>query len=157
MDRPLIYVAGPLTEPSPFDYIQHIADMNAEAEYLFEQGWAPIIPGNDFLLFYRSTRKWAQGEILEVDAAYIRACWAIRILGEQNNQGHPSSGVAYEITVAKESNVRICRTRKEVHLAYVSWLCRPGCCESCGCEELLHTTDSGERLCDICLTMCTDM
>jgi len=120
--RPLIYVAGPLSEDFPGDYIDHIAEMNNEALFLFEQGWAPIIPGNDFLLFYRSPYKFTHSEILEIDAAYIRACWAIRILGEYNTQGRFSGGVAYEISVAEENDILVCRTRKEVQRAYNAWL-----------------------------------
>lgn len=121
MRRPLIYVCGPLSEPSPLEYIDNLTKMNDEAEYLYEQGWAPIVPGNDLLLFYRTKRKWKEGEILEVDAAIIRACYAMRVRDEFNKQGNRSVGVAFEIDVAIESGVWICRTRREAKKAYNAW------------------------------------
>ena len=118
--RPLLYVASPLSD-LPINYLEWLGLMNSEAEWAFEQGWAPIIPGNDLLFCYRSARKFTIDDLLEIDREYIRASWAIRPIAELHRDGRESYGVAHELTMAKEFGVDICRTRAETVLSYERW------------------------------------
>ena len=119
--RPLIYVASPLSD-LPFNYIEWLGLMNDEAFWLFEQGWAPIVPGNDFLFCYRSPRKLGIDEMLSIDREYVRASWAIRPIAEHHLDGHESYGVAHEIAMAAEFGVDICRTREDTVISYGRWV-----------------------------------
>jgi hypothetical protein len=119
-ERPLIYVASPLSD-MPINYIEWLGIMNNEALLLFDLGWAPIIPGNDFLFFYRSPRKLSMDDILSIDREYIRASWAIRVIAERHHDGRVSAGVAHEIEFAESLSKPICRTGGEVYDAYAEW------------------------------------
>jgi hypothetical protein len=120
MDRPLIYIASPLSD-LPISYIAWLGIMNDEGLYLFDQGWAPIIPGNDFLFFYRSPHPLTKDDILSVDREYIRASYAIRVIAERHNDGRVSEGVAHEIEFAQSLGKPICRTREEACTEYERW------------------------------------
>ena len=114
--RPLIYVAGPLSE-LPISYLGWLAKMNDEALWLFQGGWAPVIPGNDLLFCYRSPILLSKNDLLEIDHSLIVACYAMRVLSKEHDNGKPSEGVLYEIEVAKDSGVKVCYTREEVNRA----------------------------------------
>jgi hypothetical protein len=118
--RPLLYVASPLSD-LPINYLEWLGLMNSEAEWAFEQGWAPLIPGNDLLFCYRSARKFTIEDLLEIDREYIRASWAIRVISEKHRDGRTSYGVGREIAMAGNFGVDICRTREETVLSYERW------------------------------------
>jgi len=105
----------------PFQYIEWLGRMNDEAAHLFRQGWAPIIPGNDFLFCYRSPDQLAIDDLLEIDREYIRASYAIRIIDTVHLDGRPSYGVSHEIEMAKDFGTRLCYTRAEADAAYAEW------------------------------------
>jgi hypothetical protein len=119
-EHPLIYVASPLSD-MPIAYLEWLGFMNDEALWLFDRGWAPIVPGNDLLFFYRSPRKLTKDDILSIDREYIRASHAIRVIAERHNDGRVSEGVAHEIEFAQSLGKPICRTRKEACTEYERW------------------------------------
>ena len=118
--RPLIYVASPLSD-LPFNYIEWLGIMNDEGLHLFDCGWAPIVPGNDFLFCYRSPRKLSMAEMLSIDHEYIRASVAVRVIAETHRDGRPSAGVHDEIAFAESIGKPICRTREEAVVQYRKW------------------------------------
>ena len=118
--RPLLYIACPLSD-MPINYLDWLARMNDEAEWAFDRGWAPLIPGNDLLFCYRSKRKLTIDDLLEIDREYIHASYAIRIIDTVHLDGRPSYGVSNEIEMAKDFGRRLCYTRPEVDAAYAAW------------------------------------
>ena len=118
--RPLLYVASPLSD-TPQHYLEWVGRMNDEAEYAFEQGWAPMVPGNDLLFCYRSKRKFEVDDLLEIDREMIRASWAIRVIDTHHVDGRESYGVKFELRKSKEFGVDICMNREDLAASYERW------------------------------------
>jgi hypothetical protein len=121
--RPLIYIASPLSE-MPLDYLHWLGKMNDKAFELWEQGWAPYIPGNDLLFCYRSPKPFTPDELYEIDASYVAASDAVYIIAMYHNDGRESVGVKMEHDLALQLDIPIVYTMEgaEQLLKELTWM-----------------------------------
>jgi len=102
----------------PLNYLEWLGIMNDEALWALDNGWAPIVPGNDLLMCYRSPRKLTMDEILSMDHALISVSTALRVIDTRHRDGSQSIGVVSEIAFAKSIGVPVCYTRWATQKAY---------------------------------------
>ena len=103
-----VYIAGKLsdsgnTERSPSkvvcDYIQNLSEMCACADGLVVNGYAPYVPGLDFLVGLKADF-WKEEDYRSLSMAFLEVCDAVLVISE-------SKGVEAEIKRAGELGIPV--------------------------------------------------
>ena len=110
-----VYIAGKLsdsgnTERSPSkvvcSYIQNLSEMCACADTVKMNGYAPYVPGLDFLMGI-TAGYWEERDYRRLSMAFLEVCDAVLVISE-------SKGVEAEIKRAKELGIPVCYTVGEL-------------------------------------------